>query len=364
MHSPIMTPKKKLIEVALPLDQINKESIREKALRHGHPSTLHRWWARRPLATCRAVLFAQLVDDPSSHPDRFPTQEAVEAERKRLFEIIEEIVVWENTLSEEVLSRARAEIRTSCGEDLPSIYDPFSGGGSISLEAQRLGLPARGSDLNPVAVMIGKAMIEIPPRFKDRPPVHPGLKKLNHYRNTAGLAEDVTYYSAWIRDQAFERIGHLYPQIDLSNGYGGKATIIAWLWARTVPSPDPAFSVVQVPLVHSFDLSTKKGKEVWVEPIIEGKGYRFEIRSKANGDTRPDRKGTVDKQGGGQCILSQAAMPFSYLREQSRAGNMRYRLMAIVAKGDLGRVYLPPHRPPRDDRTQHPPTRDSGSRSA
>ena len=335
-------PRRKLIEVAIPLDAINAASAREKSIRHGHPSTLHLWWARRPLAACRAVLFAQLVDDPSSHPDRFPTREAVEAERKRLFEIIEELVKWENSANEEVLERARAEIRRSCGGELPPIYDPFSGGGSIPLEAQRLGLPAYGSDLNPVAVMIGKAMIEIPPRFKDREPVHPGAKERTHYRNAEGLAEDVKYYGEWMRERAFERIGHLYPKVDLPKEHGGgKATVIAWIWARTVPSPDPAFAHVHVPLVRSFDLSTKKGKEVWIEPVVDEGTYRFEIRSRANGDTRHALSGTVGRQGG-VCVVSGSAMPLKYIRRQGQAGNMGERLMAIVAEGSRSRLYLPP----------------------
>ena len=262
--------KKKLIEVAIPLEAINEASAREKSIRHGHPSTLHLWWARRPLAACRAVLFAQLVDDPSSHPDKFPTHEDQEAERKRLFAIIEKLVKWENSTNEEVLEEARAEIRKSCGGELPPVYDPFSGGGSIPLEAQRLGLPAYGSDLNPVAVMIGKAMIEIPPKFKDKEPIHPGAKDRQFYRNAEGLAEDVKYYGEWIRNKAWERIGHLYPKVELSKEYGGgKATVIAWIWARTVPSPDPAFSDVQVPLASSFLLSSKSGSETWIEPLVD-----------------------------------------------------------------------------------------------
>lgn len=334
--------KRKLIEVALPLDAINAASAREKSIRHGHPSTLHLWWARRPLAACRAVLFAQLVDDPSSHPDRFPTQDAVDKERQRLFAIIEDLVKWENSTNEEVLASARAEIVRSCDGELPPIYDPFSGGGSIPLEAQRLGLPAHGSDLNPVAVMIGKAMVEIPPLFKDQLPAHPGPTEQNHYRNAEGLAEDVKYYGAWMRERAIERIGHLYPQIELpkANG-GGKATVIAWIWARTVPSPDPAFSDVQVPLVRSFDLSTKKDKKTWVEPIIEGKDYRFEIRSELKGDNRHHLEGTVNRRGG-TCLVSGAAMPFPYIRAQGREGKMGQRLMAIVVEGPKGRVYLNP----------------------
>ena len=221
------------------------------------------------MAACRAVLFAQLVDDPSSHPDKFPTEEAVEAERKRLFAIIEDLVKWENSTNEEVLERARAEIRASCDGELPPVYDPFSGGGSIPLEAQRLGLPAYGSDLNPVAVMIGKAMIEIPPKFKDMEPVHPGAKERTHYRNAEGLAEDVKYYGEWMREKALERIGHLYPQVQLPKEYGGgDAKVIAWIWARTVPSPDPAFSDVQVPLASTFVLQSKSKQRFWIEPEV------------------------------------------------------------------------------------------------
>ena len=262
--------KKKLIEVAIPLEAINAASAREKSIRHGHPSTLHLWWARRPLAACRAVLFAQLVDDPSSHPDKFPTEEAVEAERKRLFNIIEDLVKWENTTNEEVLERARAEIRENCGGEMPPVYDPFSGGGSIPLEAQRLGLPAYGSDLNPVAVMIGKAMIEIPPKFRDEEPVHPGAKDRNHYRNAEGLAEDVLFYARELREKAWDRIGHLYPKVTLEDrDGGGEETVLAWIWARTIPSPNPAMNGTPIPLVSSYWLCKKPKKKVWLEPNIK-----------------------------------------------------------------------------------------------
>jgi putative DNA methylase len=334
--------KKKLIEVAIPLEAINAASSREKSIRHGHPSTLHLWWARRPLAACRAILFAQLVDDPSSHPEKFSSDEAVETERKRLFKIIENLVLWENSTNEEVLESARAEIRHSCGGALPSIYDPFSGGGAISLEAQRLGLVAHGSDLNPIAVMIGKAMIEIPPKFDNQPPVHPEGNKRNHYRYAEGLAEDVKYYGNWMCEKALERIGNLYPRIKLPKEYGGgESTVIAWIWARTVPSPDPAFANVQVPLVRSFDLLTKKGKRAWVEPIIENGNYRFEVRSEALGSTGKAPKGTVNRQGG-RCLLSDAAMPFSYIREKAKAGYMKQKLMAIVTENPSGRIYISP----------------------
>ncbi|MEP1934518.1 MAG: DUF1156 domain-containing protein [Hoeflea sp.] len=381
-----MTYKKKLIEVALPLEAINAASAREKSIRHGHPSTLHLWWARRPLAACRAVLFAQLVDDPSEYVDQLladpkmrakaevelkarnkfwgereaaaenpdlagpePTLEdcAADIERKRLFAIIEDLVKWENSTNEEVLERARVEIRRSCGGKLPPVYDPFSGGGSIPLEAQRLGLPAYGSDLNPVAVMIGKAMIEIPPKFKDQSPVHPGVKERQFYRNAEGLAEDVKYYGEWMREKAFERIGHLYPQVDLPKEYGGGiATVIAWIWARTVPSPDPAFSDVQVPLISSFMLSSKKGKETWIEPIAD-RGTKTITYSVRRGGTKSElevaaRGTTAGKRQAFRCIMSDAAIPYDYIRNAGKAGKMGQELITIVAERKGGRAYLAP----------------------
>ena len=339
-------PKKKLIEVAIPLEAINAASAREKSIRHGHPSTLHLWWARRPLAACRAVLFAQLVDDPSSDLERFPTHEAQEAERKRLFRIIEELVIWENSTNEEVLERARAEIRKSCGEVLPPIYDPFSGGGSIPLEAQRLGLPAFGSDLNPVAVMIGKAMIEIPPKFKDKEPVHPGAKDRQFYRNAEGLSEDVKYYGEWMREKAWERIGRLYPEVDLAKEYGGgKGRVMAWFWARTVPSPDPAFSGVHVPVASSFLLSAKAGKETWLNPVVDKstKSIRFQVRT---GGTKAEiakaNEGTKAGRAVFRCIFSDAPISGEYIDACANAGKMSAMLIAIAVEGKGRRIYLPP----------------------
>lgn len=342
-----MTYKKKLIEVALPLEAINAASAREKSIRHGHPSTLHLWWARRPLAACRAVLFAQLVDDPSSHPDQFPTEEAVEAERKRLFQIIEELVKWENSTNEEVLERARAEIRRSCGGELPPVYDPFSGGCSIPLEAQRLGLPAYGSDLNPVAVMIGKAMIEIPPKFKDMEPIHPGIKDRSFYRNAEGLAEDVKYYGEWMREKAWERIGHLYPQVDLPKDHGGgKATVIAWIWARTVPSPDPAFADVQVPIASSFLLSSKKGKDAWIEPIVDRQAKTITYRIRQGGtkaELEAAKEGTKAGRGANfRCLISDTAITPDYVKSMGSQGKLGQCLLAIVAQGKGGRSFVAP----------------------
>jgi len=335
--------KRKLIEVALPLEAINVASAREKSIRHGHPSTLHLWWARRPLAACRAVLFSSLVDDPSSDPDRFPTPKAVEDERTRLFGIIERLVLWENTTNEVVLEEARAEIRRSTGGNPPPVLDPFCGGGSIPLEAQRLGLTAYASDLNPVAVLITKALIEIPPKFANQPPVHPdarrGVGGTGAWKGAAGLAEDVRRYGAWMRDEAERRIGHLYPKVRLPKEHGGgEATVIAWLWARTVTCPNPACGA-RMPLVRSFALSTKKGKEAWVEPIVDraAKTVSFEIRTRIG--TVP--AGTVGRRGA-RCIVCEGPVTLELIRIEGRAHRIEARLMAIVAEGERGRVYLPP----------------------
>jgi putative DNA methylase len=370
--------RKKLIEVALPLAAINEASAREKSIRHGHPSTLHLWWARRPLAAARAVIFSQMVDDPSANPDLFPNEKAQEKERKRLFKIIEELVQWENTTNEEVLQRAREEIwqswRRTCADNaghsrakelfdrhkLPAFHDPFCGGGALPLEAQRLGLESYASDLNPVAVLITKAMIEIPPKFAGKPPVNPeSRKKLGgssgSWTAAQGLAEDVRYYGKWMRDEAEKRIGHLYPKIeitaqmakerpDLKPLIGNKLTVIAWLWARTVKSPNPAFRKVDVPLATTFMLGTKPGKEVYVEPVISEGEYTFQVRLGKPKQAEAAKHGTKSGSSGSTfyCLLSGTPMPFEYLRQEAKSGRMAERLMAVVAEGERGRVYLSP----------------------
>ena len=418
-----MQQRKKLIEVALPLEAINKASAREKSIRHGHPSTLHLWWARRPLAAARAVIFAQMVDDPSIYVDALrsdqtlnrkaqaalksrlrtweeacaaaeraraaeqpvvepgpkPTLDDVLAdqERQRLFRIIEDLVQWENTTNETVLQAARDEIwqswRRACAENadhqrakelfdrykLPAFHDPFAGGGALPLEAQRLGLEAYASDLNPVAVLINKAMIEIPPKFANRPPVNPKARAdkgliAQQWIGAHGLAEDVRYYGQWMRDEAAKRIGNLYPPIevtaamakdrpDLKPYVGKKLTVIAWLWARTVKSPNPAFAQVDVPLASTFMLSTKPGKEAYVEPVLENGGYRFTVKVGKPKDMARAKRGTKLSHGANfECVMSGAPIPGGYIKAEGQAGRMSARLMAIVAEGDRGRVYLEP----------------------
>ena len=379
-----MSYRKKLIEVSMPLEAINQESAREKSIRHGHPSTLHLWWARRPLAACRAVLFASLVDAPSAHPDKFPPGEAEQKERQRLHDLIGKIeieevrgkskqvvrglVSWDDIKTDEtgtspIIETAQKEIarclawdrgdepptepqavRKYLQEHAPPVYDPFCGGGSIPLEAQRLGIEAHGSDLNPVAVLITKALIEIPPKFKDKPPVNPEARKtkdINQWRGAQGLAEDVRYYGQWMRDEAEKRIGHLYPKVELPEEHGsGEATVIAWLWARTVKCPNPACGC-QMPLVSSFKLSTKKGKEAWIEPIIDRSQQppivNFEVKT---GKGTPPEPAKIGRGAKFRCLVCNEVANENDVRNEFCAKRNHAQLVAIVAEGDRGRVYL------------------------
>jgi putative DNA methylase len=419
-----VTTRKKLIEVALPLEAINIASAKEKSIRHGHPSTLHLWWARRPLATARAVIFSQMVDDPSAYTEELlandeirslaaeelerrykrwverkvtyeeagqDTQTTVPApgpeptldesvadlERERLFDIIRQLVTWENTTNETVLSAAREEIWKSwcrtCADNkrhpqakdlfdpkkLPAFHDPFAGGGSIPVEAQRLGLETFASDLNPVAVLINKGMIEIPAKFAGRPPVNPESQSQKSqmgkmWQGALGLAEDVRFYGNWMREEAERRIGHLYPKVevtaemaktrpDLKPYVGRKLRVIAWLWARTVKSPNPAFAEVDIPLASNFMLSTKIGKEAYVEPVIEGKSYRFDVKIGRPKNIEAAKHGTKLSRGANfRCLMSDTAIPSDHIYAEANAGRMGTRLMAVVAEGDRARLYLPP----------------------
>lgn len=379
--SKIIAPRK-LIEVALPLDEINKAAAREKSIRQGHPSTLHLWWARRPLAAARAVVFAQLVNDPSwkfsEEEQRKPqVKSAITRKRNELFRLITELVQWESTTNEAVLSRARAEIRASWKETceanrghpeaktlfdpdkLPAFHDPFAGGGAIPVEAQRLGLETYATDLNPVAVLINKAMIEVPPKFAGRPPIGPvskvekqtKAKATEDWSRAKGLAEDIRRYGAWMRDEAQKRIGRLYPTVkvtkemtndrkDLAPYLGQELTVIAWIWARTVKSPNPAFSDVDVPLASTFLLAMKPGKEAWVAPVVKNKKYAFTVRTGKPPEAASD--GTKLARANFRCLVSDSPISGDYIKEEGQAGRLGVRLMAIVAEGEKGRVYLAP----------------------
>lgn len=343
---------RRLIETSIPLEAINEASAREKSIRHGHPSTLHLWWARRPLAACRAVLFASLLMDPEDPDkpyhfhDEYPVpdgtrKETVSAERDRLHELIKQLVVWENSNNEDLLAAVRQEIDWHTHGAPPPVLDPFAGGGSIPLEAQRLGLQAFASDLNPVAVLINKALIEIPPRFAAQPPVNPkdaGKALQAAWKGAAGLAADVRFYGQWMRDRAWERIGKAYPTAPTPEGQ--ELTVIAWLWARTVPCENPACQCA-APLIRSFDLSSKKGKERHVEPVVEEENGRPRIRWEVRPGPSPRTEGTVGRKGA-VCVACGANLSLDYVRQQARAGNMHAQMTAIVAEGNGGREYLAP----------------------
>ena len=333
------TVKKKLIETSLPLEAINAASAREKSIRHGHPSTLHLYWSRKPLATARAVLFAQLVDDPASRPDEFPTVESQDKERARLHALMEKLIIWENSNDEKLLEQAREEIRKSNNGKLPAVVDPFAGGGSIPLEAQRLGLESHASDLNPLAVLINKALIEIPPKFAGWSPVFPGVaEEQSSWLRAEGLAADVQHYGQWLRDEAEKRIGHLYPKVTAPGGT--EHTVIAWKWARTVISPNPA-NPIETPLVNSWWLSKKKGKEAWVKATVVDGQVQYEVQHNADGP-KGDADGTVNRRGA-VSIADGTPIDLGYIRAESRAGRMGAHLIAVVADGGKGRVYVSPN---------------------
>ena len=347
-----MTARRKLIEVALPLEAINKQSAREKSIKHGHPSTLHMWWARRPLATARAVLFAQLVDDPSAREDEFRdeairrdeteidayVERRVVAERERLFDLITRMVDWDNLNDERLFDAVRAEIQRSTNGNPPAILDPFAGGGTIPLEAQRLGLEAHASDLNPVAVLINKALIEIPPKFAGRPPVFPdaAAQTIGAWPKASGLAEDVRRYGRWMRDEAELRLGHLYPKATVEDG--SQATVVAWIWARTVNCPNPACGI-EMPLLRSWWLSKKKGKEAYIVPIVADGQVSFSIGRDPKVAPNAANDGTVGRTGA-KCIACEAAVDLAYVRQEGQAGRIGSTLMATVAEGKRARAYV------------------------
>lgn len=328
--------KKKLIEVALPLEVINRESAREKSIRHGHPSTLHLWWARRPLAACRAVLFASMIDDPSSDPDRFPDEPAQEAERARLFQILEELVTWEGTTDERVLELARREIRgASAGKDI-TVLDPFAGGGSIPLEATRLGLAVEASDLNPVAVAITGVLVRYSAPFARTPSIGSYMagegELLAESRPYRGLSADVRHWAQVVLDRVGDRIGGSYPDVELPEGL---RSVALWFWARTVECPNPACRT-KTPLVRSLELSTKR--KLALKPVVVGREVRFDI---GPADTSAAaRSGNVARQGA-RCFVCGSPIPFDHIRDQGRLGRLGQQLLAMGLPAEKGRSYVP-----------------------
>ena len=346
-----MIARKKLIEVALPLEMISEAAAHEKDIHVGQPANLHAWWSRKPLAACRAVLFAQLVDDPSSYPSKFPDETAQELERKRLFSIIENLVKWENSNNEQVLAAAREEILKSCDGDPPPVADPFCGGGSIPLEAQRLGLKAYASDLNPVAVIITKALTEIPRKFANKAPVNPEARTRlieGVWKGAQGMADDVRHYGQWMHKEAERRIGRLYPKTkiagewlkrrqDLKGLANKELTVIAWLWARTIKCPNPACGA-RTPMVSKFWLSTHKGNEAWVRPTINHHHRTFSLEVAVDGERPPD--GTKGSRKSRCLFCSTDNISDQALREQATNEGITNVPLAVVLEGPKKRIYI------------------------
>ena len=327
---------KKLIEVALPLEKINNEAEREKHITQGHPAVLHLWWARRPLMAARAVLWSSLVDDPSSHPEKFPTEEEQNVERQRLFHILENLVVWENTHNETIIDAAKKEIFKYTGGAVPTILDPFAGGGTIPLEAQRLGLRAVAHDINPVAVLINKSMIDLPARFRGRAPINPDARKLivpdGRWERSTGLAEDVRYYGKLLKDMAYSELERIYPEIQFG---GKKYPIVSWIWTRTVKCPNPACGC-RTPLVRSFNICKKKGQEAIIVPKIDGKHIVYSVKHGKNSSS-----GTVGRTGA-KCLVCREPISLDYIRGEDVAHNGSDDLMCVIAEGAKGKLYLSP----------------------
>ena len=334
----VTTPRRKLIEVALPLEAINRESAREKSIRHGHPSTLHLWWARRPLAACRAVLFAQLVDDPSARPEEFPTEEDQTRERARLFNLIERLVVWEN------IDR-RGTPRRSARRD-PQEHGRQPATDPRPLRRRRVH-PARGPATRPRGpclrpqprrcahqqgphrdpAQVGRTTPSLPRRRRQPP-----RRLAPRHRSRRGRPPLRAV------DARRSREAHRPP---LPQGHPAQtapqAPVIAWIWARTVTCPNPACGI-EMPLARSFWLSKKKTRPAWIDP--SWRQGRVASRSTAGpGGPRPD--GTVGRKGA-ICVACQTPVDLKYVREFGRTMGLGQQLVAVVAEGNRQRVYVHP----------------------
>jgi putative DNA methylase len=323
---------KKLIEVAIPLESINEASSREKSIRQGHPSTLHLWWARRPLASTRSIIFSQIVDDPSSHPELFPTEEDQNKERERLFELIRKMVLWENTDNEKLFNTINCEIKKYLNND-DVLLDPFAGGGSIPLEAQRLGIPAVATDLNPVAVMINKATIEIPFLFNNCPPVNPNTYLSGEFKGLRGLIHDIDYYGAQLKNLVFSKIGDAYPHSLDENGT--QCTTVGWIWTRVIRCPNPLCGC-EVPLSSTFSLS--KSRKQHVEYSFNGKSIQFKVEK--NGSTPSAAK--ISRGAKFKCLCCNEVIPDEYVKTEAQNNRMTSKMMAVIAEGKKGKIFLTP----------------------
>lgn len=333
-------PYKKLIESMMPVKAINDESEREKTARNGLPSGVHIWWSRRPMAAARSTLFASLVDDPAEHPEWFPTEEAQQQERQRLVQMTADLAVVENASNEQLLDAARKEILRYTDGMLPTIFDPFAGSGAIPVEAHRLGMNAEAADLNAVAAVITSVVSDVPTRFENTVAVHPREEMILDIPQPGiqALAEDIRWYGEWIQEEAFKRIGHLYPKVK-SPATGEELEISAWVWARTVKCPNPSCGC-QIPLSSSYDLARKKGAEAWVEPVVEGGTVQFRIHQEPNPTVKGKPK--VGQTAVFKCPSCGEITTDAYVKECGVAHKISSQLIAVVADEDKKRFYIEP----------------------
>ena len=332
------TYKKKLIEVAIPLEAINAHAEKEKnnPFLKGHPRSLHQWWARRPNTTARAIIFSQIIDDPSCDPSRFPTEEAQDAERERIFDLIARGCGWGSDLDRAALEELKKIAALSMGCKLSELnfYDPFCGGGAIPLEAKRIGLKSHASDLNPIALLITAGQIDVPEFCFGLSAANKSFLQSSQSNNLLGLASDILFYADRMQSLAQDKIGDLYPDITVDSS---KYSPSAYIWARTVPCPDPAFSGLMTPLIRSFSISSKKGKRIWLEPQKSQSGIDFIVKKEPLDRFSSLRAPSVSKSGG-ECLISGAALPLNYIREMAEGGRMGAQLAAIVCDPSSGRT--------------------------
>jgi adenine-specific DNA methylase len=299
---------KRLIEVDFPLKEVSEESIKEKNIRHGHISTLHIWWARRPLAASRATIYAALTSAPKNYDDV-----------RKKFEFIAELSKWENSLNQRLIENASREIREHFGGTTPRVLDCFAGGGAIPLEALRLGCETYALEYNPVAILILKATLEYPQKFgKGKTTVKTELCSVSN-----PLIEDVKKWGQWVLEEAWKEIGKFYPSYNGNN-------LVCYLWARTVKCQNPSCGV-EIPLMRQFWLSKKKSQEIALKMFVnkERKTIDFRVvRGKDMASYDPSqgttRRATV------LCPICGAGIDDKTLRREAKEGRMNQRLIAVV----------------------------------
>ena len=327
-----MIKDRRFIDESFPIKEVGEESIREKNIRHGHISTLHIWWARRPLAASRATSYAALIPAPED-----------EDEIKKKREFIVELAKWENSLNPEIINKAREDILNAYGGRPPRILDPFAGGGSIPLECLRLGCEVHAGEYNPVAVLILKCTLEYPQKYAN-------LKVRIIQKNQATidgkpkaievpkLLYDVQRWGKWVLEEAKKEIGKFYPEDP------DGSIPIGYIWARTIPCQNPSCGA-EIPLMRQFWLARKKNRKIALYPYLEGKEVKFKIVGDGYEEMPKDfdpSKGTISKAVV-TCPVCGYTVDADATRRLFRDGKAAQRMIAVIlhnprAKGKMYRL--------------------------